>query len=110
MLHINQTAAVGSERTDALQHGHPISWHSECPLPEQATSTLATAANVGNPPFLTSSRTARTGPWRHGSVMRRGSPKLPFMHWEAFRPLGGRLNFHKATGIVDKPRLPRFKA
>ena len=44
--------ALGSKRTDALQHGRPISWRSECPLPEQALSKLATAANVGIPPFL----------------------------------------------------------
>ena len=47
------TSASGSKRTDALQHGRPISWRSECPLPGKATSTLATVADVRNPPFVT---------------------------------------------------------
>jgi hypothetical protein len=46
-------ATLGSKRTGALQHERPISWRSECPLPEQAASTLATTANVGNPPIVT---------------------------------------------------------
>jgi hypothetical protein len=43
---------MGSDQTDALQHARPISLRSECPLPEKAPGKLATAGNVGRPPFV----------------------------------------------------------
>ena len=51
--------ALGSKQTDALQHARPISWRSECPLPEQAPSKLATAANVGSPPIRSTTLAVR---------------------------------------------------
>ncbi len=56
MLHLVSMASVGSDRTDALQHRHQVSWRSECPLPEQVTSTLASAANVRKPPISAAKR------------------------------------------------------
>ena len=99
-----------SKRTGALQHERPISWRSECPLPEQAASTLATTANVGNPPFLSPSRTAQTCPSRHATILRRGSPKLQFMHRAAIRASRGPLCGDTVEKVGDRSVLTSIRS
>ena len=110
ILHAGATARTGSDRTAASQHGRWDERHAECPQSKRAPIKLAPAAKVRNPPFLSPSRTARTGPSRHVRMLRRGSPKLPFMHCAAFRPLLGRLCGDTVEKVGDRSVLTSIRS